>query len=190
MKKLAVLVALLTANLFAADIAGKWKGTAESQNGPLERTFTFKVDGSTLTVERLRLAFPSPLPVAFGESPELHQSGLLRVQFQSDLPQLLLQFPAPDLRFSNPRTASSAYRTMITSPRAASARPPPRDPARNASRRWPAAARSTIPAACPPSVAFHSPSSITPAFSHLRIRRSMRGSAIRCSTGRKAANGT
>ena len=51
MNKLAVLVALLAVNAFAADVAGKWKGTAESANGTLERTFTFKVDGTTLTGE-------------------------------------------------------------------------------------------------------------------------------------------
>ncbi len=44
-------MALLALNVWAADIAGKWKGTAESANGPLERTFTFKVDGTALTGE-------------------------------------------------------------------------------------------------------------------------------------------
>lgn len=51
MKKLAILTLLLTASLFAADITGKWKGTAESPNGTIERTFTFKVDGDKLTGE-------------------------------------------------------------------------------------------------------------------------------------------
>ena len=77
--------------------------------------------GESQKIERLRLPSPSPLPVAVCEPPELNHSGLLRVEFQSDLPQLLLQFPAQAFRFipvSNPRTASSAYRTMITSPRA------------------------------------------------------------------------
>ena len=35
----------------AADISGKWKGSAEGPNGPIERTFTFKVDGTKLTGE-------------------------------------------------------------------------------------------------------------------------------------------
>lgn len=35
----------------AADIAGTWKGTAEGPQGNLERTFTFKVDGTKLTGE-------------------------------------------------------------------------------------------------------------------------------------------
>ena len=51
MKRLAALACLLAASLFAADISGKWKGTAEGPNGAIERTFTFKVDGSKLTGE-------------------------------------------------------------------------------------------------------------------------------------------
>lgn len=35
----------------AADISGNWKGTAQTPNGPVERTFTFKVDGNKLTGE-------------------------------------------------------------------------------------------------------------------------------------------
>jgi autotransporter translocation and assembly factor TamB len=33
----------------AADISGTWKGTAQTPNGPVERTFNFKVDGTKLT---------------------------------------------------------------------------------------------------------------------------------------------
>lgn len=51
MKRIAVLALLLAATLCAADISGKWKGTAEGPNGAIERTFTFKVDGSKLTGE-------------------------------------------------------------------------------------------------------------------------------------------
>ncbi len=51
MKRIAALTCLLAASLFAADISGKWKGTAEGPNGAIERTFTFKVDGSKLTGE-------------------------------------------------------------------------------------------------------------------------------------------
>ena len=51
------LLVLLTISVFsaltmlAADIAGTWKGTTEGPNGSMERTFTFKVDGSKLTGE-------------------------------------------------------------------------------------------------------------------------------------------
>lgn len=51
MKRFAVLTVLLAATAFAADISGKWKGTAEGPQGALERTFTFKVDGAKLTGE-------------------------------------------------------------------------------------------------------------------------------------------
>lgn len=33
----------------AADISGAWKGTAQTPNGSVERTFNFKVDGNKLT---------------------------------------------------------------------------------------------------------------------------------------------
>ena len=35
----------------AADVSGTWKGTAQTPNGPMERTFVFKVDGKKLTGE-------------------------------------------------------------------------------------------------------------------------------------------
>jgi hypothetical protein len=49
--KTLLLFAMCATSALAADIGGKWMGTAEGPNGPLERTFTFKVDGSTLTGE-------------------------------------------------------------------------------------------------------------------------------------------
>jgi hypothetical protein len=33
----------------ATDVTGTWKGTAQTPNGPVERTFNFKVDGNKLT---------------------------------------------------------------------------------------------------------------------------------------------
>jgi len=51
MKRVAGLALLLAMSLWAADISGKWKGTAEGPNGAIERTFTFKVDGTKLTGE-------------------------------------------------------------------------------------------------------------------------------------------
>ena len=52
MKNLAILMALFAASVFAADISGKWKGTAEAEGiGTIERTFDFKVDGTKLTGE-------------------------------------------------------------------------------------------------------------------------------------------
>jgi hypothetical protein len=44
---LTILIFTLTAA--AADVTGTWKGTAQTPNGPVERTFNFKVDGNKLT---------------------------------------------------------------------------------------------------------------------------------------------
>ncbi len=54
MKKLLLslfLMATMSISALATDIGGKWKGTAEGPNGPIERTFTFKVEGGKLTGE-------------------------------------------------------------------------------------------------------------------------------------------
>ena len=51
MKWALALTALFASILCAADISGKWKGTAETQMGTVERTFVFKVDGNKLTGE-------------------------------------------------------------------------------------------------------------------------------------------
>jgi hypothetical protein len=53
MKWLWILMAVfaLTASASAADISGNWKGSAETPNGTIERTFVFKVDGHKLTGE-------------------------------------------------------------------------------------------------------------------------------------------
>lgn len=48
MKKLIALFAMFALSAVAADISGTWKGTAEGPNGSMERTFTFKVDGTKL----------------------------------------------------------------------------------------------------------------------------------------------
>ena len=39
----------LTIASFGADVTGSWKGTAETENGKIERTFNFKQDGTKLT---------------------------------------------------------------------------------------------------------------------------------------------
>ena len=49
MKWLFVLMALFSITASAADITGTWKGTAETPNGTIERTFVFKVNGTQLT---------------------------------------------------------------------------------------------------------------------------------------------
>jgi hypothetical protein len=49
--KLFIAFLALAVSAFAADITGNWKGTADAGNGPIERTFKFKVDGTKLTGE-------------------------------------------------------------------------------------------------------------------------------------------
>jgi hypothetical protein len=50
-KILTVLFAFFAMIAYGADITGDWKGTADFGNGPIERSFTFKVDGKKLTGE-------------------------------------------------------------------------------------------------------------------------------------------
>ena len=57
MKWLFCLMAIFACNASAADISGNWKGTAEKPNGPVERTFVFKVDGHKLTGETTSARF-------------------------------------------------------------------------------------------------------------------------------------
>src|SRR5215510_12862103 len=49
MKWLIALFALFAFCASAADVAGTWKASAETQNGTFETTFVFKVDGAKLT---------------------------------------------------------------------------------------------------------------------------------------------
>ena len=51
MKWLLILIAVFALTASAADVTGTWKGTAETPNGTIERTFVFKVDGDKLTGE-------------------------------------------------------------------------------------------------------------------------------------------
>ena len=51
MKWLWILALQFAVTASAADISGTWKGSAETPNGTIERTFVFKQDGTTLTGE-------------------------------------------------------------------------------------------------------------------------------------------
>jgi len=51
MKRVLILMAAFAVAAVAADIAGTWKATGKGPNGPVERTFVFKVDGHKLTGE-------------------------------------------------------------------------------------------------------------------------------------------
>lgn len=50
-KWLTVLAAISMLSAAAADISGTWKGTAETQNGTIQRTFVFHQQGTALTGE-------------------------------------------------------------------------------------------------------------------------------------------
>jgi hypothetical protein len=51
MKRLLLSLTLFALSAFAADPTGTWKATADGPNGSMDRTFTFKVDGTKLTGE-------------------------------------------------------------------------------------------------------------------------------------------
>jgi hypothetical protein len=51
MKSLILSLLLFAFAASAADITGNWKATAEGPQGAMERTFTFKQDGTKLTGE-------------------------------------------------------------------------------------------------------------------------------------------
>jgi hypothetical protein len=57
MKLLLTLMALFCLAASAADVTGNWKGTAETPNGTIERTFHFKQDGAKLTGETVSQMF-------------------------------------------------------------------------------------------------------------------------------------
>lgn len=57
MKRLIALLVLTLLPALAADISGTWKGTTEGPNGTMERTFVFKVVGTTLTGEAISPMF-------------------------------------------------------------------------------------------------------------------------------------
>jgi hypothetical protein len=44
-----VMIVGLAARAHASDVTGKWIGSVETPNGPLELTYEFKADGETLT---------------------------------------------------------------------------------------------------------------------------------------------
>ena len=46
---LASLLVLMASPAFAADVDGKWSGSLDTPNGPVQVSFLFKADGGTLT---------------------------------------------------------------------------------------------------------------------------------------------
>jgi hypothetical protein len=48
-RALALGLLLASASAFAADVDGKWTGSIDTPNGPVEINYTFKAEGATLT---------------------------------------------------------------------------------------------------------------------------------------------
>ncbi len=49
MRTLLLALTLIAASAYAADIDGKWSGSAEAPNGPTPVAYTFQAEGTTLT---------------------------------------------------------------------------------------------------------------------------------------------
>jgi hypothetical protein len=78
-----VLTGLLAVAASAADISGNWKGSAETPNGTIERTFVFKVDGSKLTGETTS-QFLGKSTIADGKVEADNVSFTITVKFQDN----------------------------------------------------------------------------------------------------------
>jgi hypothetical protein len=48
-RALAFVLLLVAAPAFAADVDGKWTGSIDTPNGPVQVVYTFKADGATLS---------------------------------------------------------------------------------------------------------------------------------------------
>ena len=81
MKWLLCLLAVFALCASAADVTGTWKGTADTPNGPIERTFIFKVDGNKLTGETTsQLSGTSPITDGKIEGDNLSFSVTIKIQ--------------------------------------------------------------------------------------------------------------
>ncbi len=81
MKFLTLFVCALAA--FAADVTGEWKATAEGPNGAMERTFSFKVEGSKLTGETVS-SFVGKSTIEDGKVEGDNVSFTIRAKFQDN----------------------------------------------------------------------------------------------------------
>src|SRR4030081_1207237 len=141
--------------------------------------------GKAEEVERLRLAKPCPLPLLRRPAAELDQTGLVRMQGQRKLRQPIPQFRLEPLGIGLVLKAGNdvvgiAHQDDVSLGMVAS---PPLGPQIEDVMQVDVRQQGRGNAV-PVSVWLTSPSSITPAFSHLRIRRMTRRSPTRCSTKR------
>jgi hypothetical protein len=83
MRRLMVLLAVLAGVALAAGVDGSWKATAEGPNGTIERTFTFKTEGSKLTGESVS-SFTGKSTVMDGKVDGNNISFYMMVKFGDD----------------------------------------------------------------------------------------------------------
>ena len=138
--------------------------------------------GEAQKVEGLRLAMAALAAVSRRIAAELDQARLVRMQRQREPAQPLAHLRQKPLGIGLVLEAGDdvvgvAHDDDVALGMALRAIVAPRDRRRNAGRCSPAAARSPHLAASRPSPGVTSPSSVTPAFSHLRIRRTTRAIA-------------
>ena len=117
-------------------------------------------------------------------SPVADRGEQLRVEApQPRQPRTASMNRSASLRCSNPRTKSSAYLTRYASPRTSRGRHSRANQRSSTWCRYTFASSGDITAPCgvPRTTSTSSPASMTPAFSHFRMRRSTRWSPIRIS---------
>ena len=82
MRRLSLLISALAWVGFAADVTGTWKGTAETGQGTIERTFVFRTNGNTVTGE--------------ASSPGLEKSAIADGRLEGDRLSFSLVIKLPD----------------------------------------------------------------------------------------------
>lgn len=83
MTRILVLLAVCAGAVLGADITGTWKGTAETPNGSVERTFVFKQDGEKLTGETTS-SLMGTSPITAGKVAGDEVSFTIMVKFQDN----------------------------------------------------------------------------------------------------------
>ena len=83
MKRLLLTLLIGSMAALAADVSGNWKATAESGNGPLERTFTLKADGAKLTGETVS-AFTGKSTIEDGKIDGDHVTFTIKAKIQDN----------------------------------------------------------------------------------------------------------
>ena len=83
MKRIWLTLLISAATLFAADVTGEWKATAEGPNGPMERTFSLKVEGTKLTGETIS-SFVGKSVIENGKAEGDQLSFTIKAKFQDN----------------------------------------------------------------------------------------------------------